>query len=56
MNDKHIILATAFLVIFLFIGGLMDILDHFLSKMILIVGFLAIVIYIIITKAKETDE
>lgn len=56
MNDKHILLASAVLVIFLFIGGMMDILDHFLSKMILFVGLLAIVIYIVIAKAKEIDE
>jgi hypothetical protein len=56
MNDKHILLASAVLVIYLFVGGLMDILDHFLSKMILFVGLLGIVIYIVVAKAKEVDE
>lgn len=56
MNDRYILIATAVLVIFFFIGGLMDILGHFLSKMFLFVGFLVIVIYIIITKARYDDE
>jgi hypothetical protein len=56
MNDRYILIATAVLVIFFFIGGLMDILGHFLSKMFLFVGFLVIVIYIIITKARDDDE
>jgi hypothetical protein len=56
MNDRYILIATAVLVIFFFIGGLMDILVHFLSKMFLFVGFLVIVIYIIITKARDDHE
>jgi hypothetical protein len=57
MNDRYIILATAVLVTFFFVGGLLDILDHFLSKMFLFVGFLIVVIYIIIVIAQEeTDE
>ena len=56
MNDRYILIATALLVTFFFVGGLLDILDHFLSKMFLIVGFIAIVIYVIIIKAKEDDD
>jgi len=56
MNDRYILLATAILVIFFFVGGLMDILGHFLSKMFLFVGFLAIVISIIVIKARDDDE
>jgi len=55
MNDRNILLASALLVVFFFIGGLLDILDHFLSKMILFVGFLGVVIYMIITKAKDDN-
>ena len=57
MNDRYILIATAVLVAFFFVGGLLDILGHFLSKMILICGFLVIVIYVIVIKAQdEPDE
>ena len=55
MTNRYILLATAILAIFFFIGGMFDILDHFLSKMILIAGFLAIVIYIIVIKSQDDD-
>ncbi|MEZ4796305.1 MAG: hypothetical protein R2785_03950 [Flavobacteriaceae bacterium] len=53
MNDRNVLIATAVLVTFFFVGGLLDILGHFLSKMFLFVGFLAIVIYVIVVKAKD---
>jgi len=53
MNDRYILLASAFLAIFFFLGGMLGVLDHFLSKMILFTGFLVFVIYIIFTKAKD---
>lgn len=56
MNDKFVLTLSAFLVIFFFVGGLLDILDHFLSKMFLFTGFLAIVIHIIIIKAKDDED
>ena len=56
MKDRYILLATAFLAIFFFIGGMLDILDHFLSKMILFTGFLGVVIYMIIIKAKDDEN
>lgn len=56
MNDRHILIATAVLVAFFFVGGLLDILGHFLSKMFLFVGFLAVVIYVIVVKAQDTTD
>ncbi len=56
MNDRYILIVTAVLVAFFFVGGLMDILGHFLSKMFLFVGFLVIVIYMIIVKAQDESE
>jgi len=56
MNDRYILIATAVLVAFFFVGGLLDILGHFLSKMFLFVGFLGIVIYVIIIKAQDDAE
>jgi hypothetical protein len=56
MKDRYVLLATAILVIFFFVGGLLDILGHFLSQMVLILGFLGIVAYIIITKAKSDED
>jgi hypothetical protein len=53
MNDRNILIATAVLVAFFFVGGLLDILGHFLSKMFLFVGFVVIVIYVIVIKAQE---
>ena len=56
MKDRIILLASAILVIFFFIGGLLDILNHFLSKTFLFVGFLVLVLYIIFVKAKEDHD
>jgi hypothetical protein len=56
MNDRYILIVTAVLVAFFFVGGLMDILGHFLSKMFLFVGFLVIVIYMIIVKSQDEPE
>ena len=53
MNDRYVLLATAVLVTFFFVGGLLDILGHFLSKMFLFVGFLAVVVYVIVVKAQD---
>jgi hypothetical protein len=56
MKDRIIILASSILVIFFFIGGLLDILNHFLSKTFLFVGFLVIILYIIFIKAREEHD
>lgn len=55
MNNRYVLLATVTLVIFFFVGGLLDILEHFLSRMILFVGFTAIVIYVIWIKSQDDD-
>ena len=56
MSNRFVFMLSAFLVIFFFIGGLLDILGHFISKMILVCGFLAIVIHMIIIKSKDEDN
>ena len=56
MSNRFVFMLSAFLVIFFFIGGLLDILGYFISKMILVCGFLAIVIHMIIIKSKDEDN
>jgi hypothetical protein len=56
MNDKITLLSTAVFTLFFFISGLLDILDHFLIKTILFVGFCAIVVNIILVKSKDRDK
>lgn len=56
MNNRYILLATAILVIFFFIGGLLDVLNHFISKMILIAGFVTLIIFVIIEKSKDSGD
>ena len=50
MNDRIVLVATATLVLFFFVGGMFDILEHFLSRMFLFVGFLVIVLRVILDK------
>jgi len=52
MNDKITLLSTVAFTLFFFISGLLDIMNHFLVKTILFVGFFAIVVNIIIIKSK----
>ncbi|RLD29463.1 MAG: hypothetical protein DRI75_03160 [Bacteroidetes bacterium] len=57
MNDKIFLLSTAIFALFFFVSGLLDILNHFLVKTILFVGFFAIVINIIlVVKSKSKDK
>jgi len=57
MNNRSILLATALLVTFFFLGGLLDILNHFISKMILFAGFVTLIVFVIIEKSKDiVDE
>ena len=55
-NNRSILLATAILVAFFFFGGLLDILNHFISKMILIAGFVTLIIFIILEKSKDSGD
>jgi len=55
MNDKLTLLASALLVLFLLIGGLTNILDLMISKVILLGGFVAIILVILLAKPKEKN-
>jgi len=53
MNDKTTLIATGVLTVFFFVTGLLDLLNHFVVKIILLVIFLGIVVNIIIVKTKR---
>jgi hypothetical protein len=53
MNDKVTLLASGLLVVFFFIAGLMQLLDNFIIRMLLFLGFIGIVVNIIIIKSKD---
>ena len=55
MNDKLTLLASALLVLFFLIGGLTNILDLMISKVILLGGFIAIILVILLAKPKEKN-
>ena len=52
MNDRITLIASAVLVVFLFIGGLLDILDHIISKIILGLLFGGIIVNVLIAKSE----
>ena len=56
MNDKITLILTGAFTLFFFISGLLDILDHFLVKTILFVGFFVIVVNIFIIKSKVQNK
>ncbi len=56
MGDKITLLATALLVAFFFIAGLLELLDNFIVMMILFLGFIGIVIHLILGKSKDADK
>jgi len=56
MNDKITLLATALFTVFFFVCGLIEILDNFIIKTILFVGFIAIFVNIILVKSKDDDK
>ena len=56
MNDKFTLLASALLVAFFFIAGLLELLDNFIVMMILFIGFFGIVINIIIIKSRDDHK
>lgn len=55
MNDRLTLIASAILIVFFFVGGLLEILDHVASKIVLGLLFGGIIINILITKP-ETEE
>jgi TM2 domain-containing membrane protein YozV len=56
MSDKTTLLATALLVAFFFIAGLLELLDNFIVMMILFLGFIGILVHIILVKSKDDDK
>ena len=56
MNDKSTLLATALLIAFFFIAGLLQLLDNFIVMMILFLGFIGIVVHIILVKSKNDSK
>jgi hypothetical protein len=56
MNERFTLLASALLVAFFFLAGLLDILDNFLVMMILFIGFFGIVINIVIIKSRDDHK
>lgn len=56
MNDKITLISTGVFILFFFISGLLNILDHFVVKTILFAGFIAIIVNIILIKSKDEDK
>ncbi len=56
MNDKITLIATGVFTLFFFISGMLDILDYFVVKIILLVIFLGIVVNIILVKTKGKNK
>ncbi len=56
MNDRFTLLASALLVAFFFIAGLLELLDNFIVMMILFIGFFGIVINIVIIKSRDDEH
>ena len=55
-NDKISLFSTALLAAFFFVTGLLGLLDNFIVRMILFLGFIGIVVNIIIVKAKDINK
>ena len=55
-NDKISLFSTALLAAFFFVTGLLGLLDNFIVRMILFLGFIGIVVNIIIVKAKDNNK
>lgn len=56
MNDKITLFASGIFIVFFFISGMLDILDYFVVKIILLVIFLGIVVNIILVKTKGKNK
>lgn len=56
MNDKITLFASGIFIVFFFISGMLDILNYFLVKIILLVIFLGIVVNIILVKTKGINK
>jgi len=56
INDRTSLLASAGLILFFFVAGLLNILDNPVIKILMIIGFFALILNIIITKSKDDNE
>jgi len=56
MNDNLALIGATGLGVFFFIGGVLNILDHFLVKMILFTGLAVLLIYVIYVTFKKKKE
>ena len=56
MNDHATLIATGIVGAFFFIAGLLNILDNMLIQILLIAGFIAIIVNIILVKSQDEDE
>ena len=56
MNDRISLLASALLILFFIISGILDILDLLIVRVIIFTVFLAIIINLLIIKSKDEDE
>lgn len=55
MNNKTTLLSTGVLVVFFLLAGLLELLDNFIVRMLLFLGFIGIVVNILIIKSKEDE-
>ena len=56
INDHYTLIATGILGLFFIISGFSGIIDNMLVRILLIAGFVAIIVNIIIIKSKDNDE
>lgn len=56
INDHYILIATGILGLFFIVSGFLGIMDNMLIRILLIAGFVAIIVNIIIIKSKDNDE
>ncbi|MBT8287483.1 MAG: hypothetical protein HKN00_12180 [Flavobacteriaceae bacterium] len=56
MNDKSALIGTVAFILFFLLAGILGISDNPLVKALLFLGFLAIVIHIVMTKAKDRTD
>ena len=56
MNNRITLIASAVLTVFFFVGGLLNVLDHLASKIVLFGGFLLIIINVILSSKPEENK
>ncbi len=56
MNDRVTLIATGALGLFFFVSGLLGILENMLIRILLITGFVAIIINLLLINTKDDDQ